>query len=127
MGVGCPYARRKPLRDRGVIKIPLRDCSGVVIAEAIVDADCSHFAALGWYLNESKAGSLYVRRSWREKGKRRSEYLHRRIAKPRPGEHVDHFDGNTLNNRRSNLQPVTLAENNQRKWRRRAAACPVPF
>jgi len=38
-------------------------------------------------------------------------YLHRIIAGARNGEIVDHINGNTLDNRRSNLRIVTMQEN----------------
>ncbi len=34
-----------------------------------------------------------------------------------PGYHVDHIDNNQLNNRLENLQLLTLADNNRKRWR----------
>lgn len=42
---------------------------------------------------------------------RTSLYMHRMVLKPEPGLETDHRNGNTLDNRRSNLRAVTHAEN----------------
>lgn len=44
-------------------------------------------------------------------------YMHRQIMKPPPGKEVDHIDGNTLNNRRSNLRVCTRLQNAQNRRR----------
>ncbi len=37
--------------------------------------------------------------------------MHRLLANPKKGEHIDHANGNTLDNRRSNLRICSHAEN----------------
>lgn len=55
---------------------------------------------------------------------RRNTYLHRLIVAASPGDLIDHRDGDTLNNRRSNLRFATPSQNvaNSRKQRRRTSS-----
>lgn len=49
---------------------------------------------------------------------RRRVAMHRLVVEAPPGEHVDHIDGNGLNNQRSNLRACTLAQNLRNgRWR----------
>lgn len=104
-----------------VVKIPLHDATGAVVAFAVVDAAEGHLAAVRWYLNKSKEGSVYVRRDVQVKGRRKRLYLHRVVTDCPPGFQVDHRDGDPLNNRRGNLEVVTLGENTRRRDARRTA------
>lgn len=60
-----------------------------------------------WSASTHRGTHAYAYRS--ENGRR--VYLHRLIAEPAAGLHVDHIDGDTLNNRRANLRCVSSAEN----------------
>lgn len=102
----------------GIIRIPLRDRAGAVVAEAVIDIEDADLAGLRWYLGKSKEGSRYVRRDWRNNGLKHTEYLHRRVARAPRGVSVDHRDGDPLNNRRGNLDCVSLAVNSSRRWGR---------
>lgn len=53
----------------------------------------------------------YAARSVVKEKKRWLLYMHREILKPPKGKHVDHVNGDTLDNRRSNLRLATHAEN----------------
>lgn len=44
-------------------------------------------------------------------GKKTMMYLHRLLMDPKPGEVVDHIDGDALNNTRENLRIVSQSEN----------------
>jgi hypothetical protein len=72
---------------------------------AMVDAE--DFEELSKYKWSLARGRYAVRR---EKGK--TILMHRVIMKPPDGMVVDHFDGNGLNNRRSNLRICTPQQNN---------------
>ena len=64
-----------------------------------------------WFLSESRGGKKYVR-VYTTKGRGRvGKYLHRLIAEAPKGTHVDHINGDSLDNRRSNLRYATQSQN----------------
>lgn len=68
-----------------------------------------------WYASfDKKKGCFYVKGTNVENGK--SIYLHRKITMAMAGVHVDHINGNTLDNRCVNLRFVTR---NQNMWNSR--------
>jgi hypothetical protein len=70
-----------------------------------------------WYALHM-GGTYYAARSIRrEDGKQTTQYLHRVLLDVKPGEQVDHRDGDGLNNQCSNLRIVTHAQN-QRAFNR---------
>lgn len=93
---------------------------------AIVDdEDYERIAAFKWYANPNASGTIFYARRvvWfpRDGGKRASINIpmHRAIVEAPDDIRVDHFDGNGLNNRRSNLR---MAAVNQNAWNSRLSA-----
>jgi hypothetical protein len=71
-----------------------------------IDDDDLHYAKIGgWCTHGNKLkGRTYFH-------KRDGRLLHRLIANAKPGQLVDHIDGNTLNNKKSNLRLCTNSQN----------------
>jgi hypothetical protein len=85
---------------------------------AFVDNDAPTWIFdVNWYA--LRMGRLWyaARNIRREDGKQTTQYLHRVLLDVKPGEQVDHRDGDGLNNRLSNLRIVTNAQN-QRAFNR---------
>lgn len=79
--------------------------------EAVIDIEDVGLAeGWNWY---AKVYPRVVYAARRCKGPQREVKLHRLICDTSGGLHVDHIDGNGLNNRRSNLRACTQAENNR--------------
>ncbi|MGN6564386.1 MAG: HNH endonuclease [Thermomicrobiales bacterium] len=87
----------------------------------IDDEDAERVLAHKWHADVEDGGKrIYaVRNETIAKGKRRIVRLHRFLMGEPDGVEVDHRDGNTLNNRRSNLRLATRKEN-ARNVRKRA-------
>ncbi len=74
------------------------------------DADYDSVSKLKWYPFLSGSG-YYLSRTSTIDGKKRTVSLHRLLMGEPKGMQVDHINGNTLDNRRSNLRVVTASEN----------------
>lgn len=69
-----------------------------------------------WWLNYSKhTDSFYIDSEYRNNKKRVKIKLHRYLVNCPKGMVVDHIDGNTLNNCRSNLRICKLSENSRNR------------
>jgi len=81
----------------------------------IDDADFENFLKITWNVrkHEIAKGRIYFQGHIWVDGKRKTTTLHRYLMRctNRDGKYVDHIDGNTLNNSKSNLRVCTNAEN----------------
>jgi hypothetical protein len=78
----------------------------------IDDADLPLANQYKWWVQKVNSGSYYAITNYKdENGRRHRLYLHRLLMNPQPGFVVDHKDGNTLDNRRSNLRVCTHSQN----------------
>ena len=93
---------------------------GMVVALAVVDDDMvEHLYRWRWqldrkgYAHRNPSAYKLVQRGKKVVRKRtcKNIKMHRIVAGAKPGEYVDHVNGNTLDNRRSNLEVVTNVEN----------------
>lgn len=77
----------------------------------IVDeADFEWLSQWRWSAHRER-NYIYAVRSVRPPGRPRTLRIHREIAQPSAAEHVDHINGDTLDNRRSNLRCCSHGEN----------------
>lgn len=101
-------------------EIHLRNKSGNVVAIArLDDADHALFADLRWHAHFSDT-KTYAARVVQSRGQRHRWFLHRAILGLAPDDQrrADHINGDTLDNRRSNLRVVTTAGNAQNQGSR---------
>lgn len=91
------------------------------------DEDYENLSKNKWYAAVYKTGYVYAVRGVRPTGKHMKQIrMHRQIlGVTDPETVVDHKDGNTLNNQRSNLRICSYVENcrNRRKDRRKGIPC----
>jgi hypothetical protein len=84
-------------------------------AAKVDEEDYATFSSLKWSLTDTG----YARRTVVVEGKKKNQRLHRVIMQSalgrplRPGEQVDHRNGDRLDNRRSNLRLATHSQNSQ--------------
>lgn len=74
------------------------------------DEDFEKFAIYRWYADKSQNG-FRPRRTKRIAGRVTGIFLYREIMAAKPGQHVDHINGDTLDNQRGNLRICTPGEN----------------
>lgn len=87
------------------------------------DEDYSKFSGFVWNILNSSRKHKYVARGARTQGKYRKILLHREILEAPKDLMVDHINGNTLDNRKSNLRLVTRNKNLQNSKLRSDSKC----
>lgn len=105
--------------DGAIARVPLADGS-----EAIIDAeDAPKVASWNWHVKETN------RRNYASVGRRTNAGqfipLSHQVKPPPPGMLNDHKDGDTRNNRKTNLRPATHKQNAHN--RRKANGCTSRF
>ncbi len=76
------------------------------------DEDFEFLTKHKWQAHKSQSkSSWYARRIPHKRGRAVTIIMHRLITGAPPGVHVDHIDGNGLNNQRSNLRLCTRSQN----------------
>jgi hypothetical protein len=99
-----------PICFGGNMTVNIKGCS------IKIDEDDVHFLAEHrWYISESEVGRFYVRRN----NSKHPVYLHRIIVGAGKGQQVDHIDGDTSNNSRSNLRICTNTQNSYNSKKRK--------
>ena len=94
--------------------------------EALVDdEDFEMLSKIKWYGSESKSGKFYVRTNGNESCA--PCMMHRLIMNPPDDMHVDHINGDTLDNRRENLRVCTHIQNQWNNPPRRRRNRTSPF
>lgn len=86
----------------------------------IVDPEDAHLLARVWTPQFSPSGGVYFRARFG----RSNLYLHRVIAGAERGQLVDHINGDTIDNRRSNLRVCDRSGSNANRTRKRTSRAP---
>ncbi|MFL1672175.1 HNH endonuclease [Paenibacillus dendritiformis] len=101
--------------DGDVIKIFVKYRSDMLVTMIDRDSfDVVNGYHGSWFVHKNRH-NLYVKMCLREKGKNVYHFLHRVVNDCPPGLVVDHINGDTLDNRKSNLRNVTLGENTKNR------------
>ncbi len=92
-------------------------CKGEKIPTIIDEEYGSLFDLHTYTASDNGNGRLYVHRSiWNSKDRKQEKvYWHAIIIDPPSGMMVDHINGNSLDNRKSNLRAVTREQNNMNR------------
>jgi hypothetical protein len=79
------------------------------------DEDYDALMEFRWCLMVSGIKSYAIRFYTNQEGVRKSHLMHRMIMNPGAGFHVDHINGDSLDNRKENLRVVTAEQNHRNK------------
>jgi hypothetical protein len=104
----CGCEKRLGSAIDGAIKVPLTRGKF-----AVVSVEDEWVCDYKWRAKLNKGGHWYAIRSAGPVGRRTNPYLHRAILNVSPDAHVDHTNGDGLDNKRENLRVVTR---NQNMW-----------
>ena len=77
----------------------------------VSDEDYDDVCRYKWHAKTNKYTAYAARREKGTGPQRKCIYLHRYLLKVKPGEMVDHKDGNGLNNTRENIRIATNSQN----------------
>lgn len=115
-----PRNRRPVIRDHETNTARTTTNKGHVITVDLCDVGLlENHCWTSWKHPRRPAGSFYARASI---GGRKQVGLHRLVLNAPRGVEVDHKDGDTLNNRRSNLRLATAKQNNHGFRKKKAGA-----
>lgn len=78
------------------------------------DDDFERIRHFHWYARKTR-NKFYAAYKVKKQGKSTTFYMHREIMNYPEGMHIDHIDGNGLNNQRSNLRICTCQENQRNR------------
>lgn len=81
--------------------------------EALIDADMYPILSRFKWCVISGRGKPYPARGMRVAGKQKTILMHRQIIEAKPGQIVDHINGNSFDNRRENLRICDYFGNNR--------------
>jgi hypothetical protein len=80
------------------------------------DEDYERLSRWRWHANVVRGGRVCALRKKRHRGRMTTIYMHREIVGAKPGQQVDHINGDALDNRRGNLRICTISQNNQNRY-----------
>lgn len=101
-----------------IIRLPLKNKNGEVVAYTIVDSD-DYQKIKGYTIHKRGSKKLYAVVS---KDNTKIPLHHLILSKPEKGSVVDHINGDSLDNRKSNLQIASISQNNQNREKRNGCA-----
>jgi hypothetical protein len=113
LSVMADSATRISNEQGGYLRLEMAEIQLTQGQTAIIDdEDIALTRKYKWCVQKVKSGDYYAITNYRdENGKKARLYLHRLLMNPPEGLVVDHKDGNTLDNRRSNLRVCTHSQN----------------